>query len=375
MNNSRNALSFDLTCPIAKEWWNFNALRIVRRNVLWDTLPDEIWVHIFSFLDIPSLFPCMQLSHQLHLATHTPSLWKQRCKERFQVEDELQEWEGFEDYKQVYKVMLHFGHLRGLWRMVSVRGGLLHISGKGSSLSGCALTLGLRGDEEYVPAVHIKLLPSIACEVHVSSVNPFYHQALRHFILLRQQLSPEMMGDIGWKPGNISNEQKDTLIVSPWTKAFIPALYHPPHPRTTPVKNELSHLCGLWKGIYGGHGWEVLSVIIEQDRLIGMKMIGDPNVPAGVPSWWIDYSPDEEITLPKATKNEVNEHLNIHATPAKRALVFEGQGRIAEEGYINPEWVRGRLSVWNKDSISFTWRDGGSFGIQYYPVKEPTFWS
>jgi len=325
-------------------------------------------------MDIPSLFSCMLLSHRFLLVTHTPTIWRQRCIERFMMRDNLGEWEGFTDYKQVYRALNRYGHLMGLWRMESVRGGLLFITRRGNSIAGCALTLGLRGGEEYVPAVHIKLLPSLDCLVYVSSVNPFYHQALRHFILLRQQLSPEMMGDMGWKVGSIPNLQKNTLLVSPWTKTFIPAPYFPPKLKNYKSKNELAQLCGLWKGIYGGHGWEVLSIVIDQDRLIGIKMIGDPNVPAGVPSWWIEFSLEEEIVLPKISESDmmVDETPN---NPPNRALVFEGLGRTAEEGYINPEWARGRLSVWSKDSISFTWRDGAAFGIKYSPVKEPSYWT
>jgi len=338
---------------------------------MWSTLPTEIWVHVFSFIDINSLFPCMLLSHHLHEVFHTPSVWRQLCLDRFKAGGDIEQWEDFQDFKNVYQALLQHGHLLGLWRMVSVRGGLLYISGKGSTFSGCALSLGLSGDEDYVPALQIKLFPSLSCTVRVSSINPFYQQALRHF---SQQLSPELMEEYAWKQGRVSYEHKDTLVISPWTKAFIPAPYYPPIlNKHQPSKNDLASLCGLWKGIYGGHGWEVLSVIIHQDQLIGMKMVGDPNVPAGEPSWWTPFSADDEIVFPKVKPPEANEdHKN---STISSMLIFEGHGRIAEGGYINPQWVKGRLYVWNKDSISFTWRDGAAFSIKYSRVKEPSFWA
>lgn len=41
-------------------------------------------------------------------------------------------------------------------------------------------------------------------------------------------------------------------------------------------------LTGLWTGLYGPHGWEILTISYVDDQfVVGTKVIGDPNVPSG----------------------------------------------------------------------------------------------
>ncbi|KAL3701918.1 hypothetical protein R1sor_019940 [Riccia sorocarpa] len=83
-------------------------------------------------------------------------------------------------------------------------------------------------------------------------------------------------------------------------------------------------LAGLWHGFYGTHGCEVVTVsYTEEGLIVGTKVLGDVNVPAGV------------VTFKAFISTESARRL--------QGKFYSGKGRIADETFMNPQWVNGVL--------------------------------
>ncbi len=78
-----------------------------------NSLPREIWIEIFEYLDPNSLGKILQVSKMALLAASEPSLWRQACT---RIDPSLHmcfDW----DPQTHYKLVLHsFGSLLGLWQ-------------------------------------------------------------------------------------------------------------------------------------------------------------------------------------------------------------------------------------------------------------------
>ncbi|KAL2650191.1 hypothetical protein R1flu_018319 [Riccia fluitans] len=96
-------------------------------------------------------------------------------------------------------------------------------------------------------------------------------------------------------------------------------------------------LAGLWHGFYGAHGCEVVTVSYTEEGLIlGTKVLGDVNVPAGV------------VTF-KA-------YISTESARRLYGKFYTGKGRIADETYMNPQWVDGVLVTLAGGAFLFHWR-------------------
>ncbi|CAF3612492.1 unnamed protein product [Adineta steineri] len=133
-------------------------------------------------------------------------------------------------------------------------------------------------------------------------------------------------------------------------------IYHPlsiPQPTTDASNHSLSRLNGLWIGSYGGHGLELLHLelchdftcpttvdgmltdaAIVPDALIARKISGDPNVPHGKITFAAIHPLEGESDSP---------------------LCYEGIGQIAHTGYVNPQFIRTKVTILSNDMLTVTW--------------------
>eukprot|EP00898_Chlorokybus_atmophyticus_P005578 jgi/Chlat1/6020/Chrsp4S00487 len=144
--------------------------------------------------------------------------------------------------------------------------------------------------------------------------------------------------------------------------------------------DEQRPLQGLWHGLYGPHGVEVLYVSYVEGYIQGRKVTGDANVPAGEVSWRADSS-----TLCSNPPRDAMEHalLGDAATGGNGGVLhmlgadwrvwenlrvvesYLGKGRVAGHNFEHPQWVDGRLWVCqdrhdtdpSKRTFVFLWGD------------------
>ncbi|KAL8616310.1 hypothetical protein ACOMHN_056253 [Nucella lapillus] len=155
---------------------------------------------------------------------------------------------------------------------------------------------------------------------------------------------------------------------------------------------------GLYKGTYGGHGIELIHLVAADNgyELLGDKILGDPNVPAGKISLYVDLrqpltltreeqdstSVDElrpetleapfrfppEASQPFALSSDVHER-DDHQLPATCKARYGGKGQIAAHGFSSPDFCRGHFVVFSETSFGFYWIDLRSFSL-YKLVEE-----
>eukprot|EP00249_Psilotum_nudum_P013608 c24422_g1_i1 orf=87-1529(-) len=124
------------------------------------------------------------------------------------------------------------------------------------------------------------------------------------------------------------------------------------------VDKELS---GLWSGLYGPHGLEIINVSYTNEEIVGTKVLGDPNVPCGKISFKARLS-TESNNIPVELQSIVefspftNSEVEFHVVK-----LYDGFGCIAGYNFQNPQWVLGKLLVNQGGQIAFLWEDGNFF--------------
>ncbi|GFR41394.1 hypothetical protein Agub_g2035 [Astrephomene gubernaculifera] len=96
--------------------------------------------------------------------------------------------------------------------------------------------------------------------------------------------------------------------------------------------------CGLYLGAFGPHGPELLQLsrVVQdgEEEVVGTKVTGDPNVPAGELSFRAKVGRRHRLD----SRDVYPEHLGVVAR-------YKGEGRVAMAGYKSPRWVDGELLV------------------------------
>ena len=95
-------------------------------------------------------------------------------------------------------------------------------------------------------------------------------------------------------------------------------------------------LAGLFVGSFGPHGPEALEVhrvtLDGEEAVVGTKVVGDTNVPAGEVSFRAKVGRDRRLDIARAYPDE----LGVLAR-------YAGEGRMAGRGFRDPQWVPGEL--------------------------------
>lgn len=110
---------------------------------------------------------------------------------------------------------------------------------------------------------------------------------------------------------------------------------------------------------YGKHGYEMINVTYVEDLLIAYKVTGDNNVPRGEITFQADLSPVQ----PRFTGKESDSKLQPIVLTDKASKKWgtkqlprhKGLGQVAEDGFINHQWLDGQLIIIGEDYFSFAW--------------------
>ncbi|MCO5579568.1 hypothetical protein L7F22_033425 [Adiantum nelumboides] len=115
-------------------------------------------------------------------------------------------------------------------------------------------------------------------------------------------------------------------------------------------------LVGLWMGVYGPHGAEIIHVTQRDEGIFGTKVLGDPNVPCGEVSFRANLY-FETCEVPVELQQIVDLQMRSSTQAFHIVKMYEGYGRIAGHNFRNPLWVPGHLLVSGNNQIAFLWED------------------
>jgi hypothetical protein len=124
----------------------------------------------------------------------------------------------------------------------------------------------------------------------------------------------------------------------------------------------IDFVSGLWVGDYGPHGMEILYSIAKQNTIEFIKVLGDINVPCGVPSLLVDLNqPCEGFGGLVQSASQVPLHL--------RGLQrFQGYLTIAGQFFSNPSQTPVQVVFENSTSVFYYWPVAGWKGLQHLPT-------
>ncbi|KAJ7567478.1 hypothetical protein O6H91_02G149800 [Diphasiastrum complanatum] len=138
-------------------------------------------------------------------------------------------------------------------------------------------------------------------------------------------------------------------------------------------------LAGLWSGVYGPHGLEVVVVSYKENEIIATKVLGDPNVPCHQITFKVSIATESTAIPAEIQQLAAMLMVSDNSNPIEIVKLYKGHGRIAAHGFQNPLWVTGQLLVDSKGLMSFFWEDV-NFIIQFrrlnlaalYTAQEPS---
>lgn len=134
------------------------------------------------------------------------------------------------------------------------------------------------------------------------------------------------------------------------------------------------NLDGLWVGKYGSHGYEMVNISYAGDTLIATKITGDKNVPKGEITFQADLNPLLKYKNAKASYDyndddtKMDSKSNFEDLPpimltdkaakkwgTRQLPRYAGLGKVAEEGFVNQQWMDGQLIIIGDEYFSFAW--------------------
>uniref|UniRef100_A0A0D6QZC7 F-box domain-containing protein n=1 Tax=Araucaria cunninghamii TaxID=56994 RepID=A0A0D6QZC7_ARACU len=336
-------------------------------------LPEDTIFCILNKLTFDNLITVGFVCKSLFCFSSADCLWMNLCN-CLQGDVNLGEWRGhLNSGKAMFRLLRSFQKLSGVWRAKELypRGGILYISWenedqscsdisskptnllKTKHLANIVKLLGpdhirLGDDEEFLDGdanlTHEQLLhpanETAANRDQESASNP---QQLRRGHIGHQAIEYlRSMYTFGRQTAGtriFSSTKK--INKSSYTKLKVDE----PKPGR--------ELAGLWSGIYGPHGLEIVNVSYTDDEIVATKLIGDPNVPCSEVTF--------KVTLSSVT---MDAHMDLRwilthgdGDAFKISRMYRGSGRIAGHGFHNPKWVPGRLLVQQNGNMAFLWED------------------
>ncbi|XP_072013367.1 F-box only protein 31-like [Amphiura filiformis] len=339
------------------------------------SLPPELLSSVFSELPGVDLARIALVCQQFHAATKIESVWQRRCFEEYNfTSDQLKGWPE-ESYRTVYTKVLHpYGHILGTWQpQMGPYGGLVSIRVQDGMLVAI----------QYLPPVDPKVcLPLRSRQLFHIRINEDKQTIVE---CLKGPNGPHKLQVL---PGNGDAESEDNFSVlcskpdkhrlfesrqeelQNWIREEVgleghanlqhnfPNM-HDHHIELlrikyiilnqydssclfkrlpTPVDNsDVPFKAGFFKGTYGGHGIEIVSVTYQDNKLLGTKITGDPNVPARQLS--IEAHLDEPMILTKTQQETLG---NIEGLQKDDVLVKDPKLLAHSQSFAVPYGVHDR---------------------------------
>ncbi|XP_064611112.1 F-box only protein 31-like [Liolophura sinensis] len=385
-------------------------------------LPPELLSYLLSYLPGTELPKVCKVCRKLRDAVAVDLVWQTRCNVEYRFVSK-QGWEPASFYDIYTKVLHKYGSVVGLWQPhIGPYGGLTYVKYERGQIVGYDCQPPREPDVKG--PLRLKPLFSITLNGESGEVEQKCHKGYggphKCNILLKanplEGLSLEMKClelHLHQHPGG-----RETALEE-WILEETDGGHHGPmfHERElliikfhilmqlqhhanvmTPIKLPCLGPAvklvdpGLYKGNYGSHGIELILLTYQGQfqEVHGMKITGDPNVPASEISITADLRRPMILTedqqdsvevlgeidtpdiLPGNETNFVREQPfkipqdcidRYRRTPKTCRARFHGFGRIAGHGYTNPSSIPGHWIVFDEHNFGFIWLDLRSFSM------------
>lgn len=388
-------------------------------------LPLEVIVHILSFLPIADLLQAMLACRAFY---HAANITYSRQHHQ-QLEDCIPDFKHEEEHSVTFSevqnsLMKDFKYMLGTWRVVSTcYGGLVHVQFDGFKL------VGTRYSPPPSPHVTRALRSSKIFTFQVDRHGDLYCVCYRGYDgphLAKLEKSESDSFDLSCDCPEVHAHKDGTKVeYSIWLCEELGMeknsrelhIVTPLHLRKFEVlsRQESKLSCerlilpgykegvviqpGLFKGTYGDHGLELVSLTYEDDDTAAVitKITGDPNVPAGkitvkvdltsalhltedeqdIPNVWTPNSTSSRQQPSNSASTAVQPfrlpvgyvERTVGGVPSVCQARYHSQGQIAATGYMNPMFVEGHWVVFDADTFGHVWIFLTSFSL-YSRVTE-----
>ncbi|CAM6129346.1 unnamed protein product [Calypogeia fissa] len=333
-------------------------------------LSEDAMVSIILKLDLQSVLMLTRATRKLKQAVENDLVWMERCKPWEDLVN-LNSWRAqMDSWKALYRLLHSLTKLVGAWvhRGSNLCGELIYVTWGINALDGWRVVPGAEDayqDIRFVEAFNVVGKPDGSHKVDLVDKESLSNSHLSTYIVLPSLESPnrfvlerhdlpgeQIMAQDGSKiqlaTGGPGEAVKETQV---WRKRYQRLEFEEPSPE--------QELTGLWTGLYGPHGWEILNVsYTEDDVIVGTKVIGDPNVPSGEISFTGNMG-RMAIDFPHLVRPANRDR------PQPVAKACRGHGRIADDNFVNPQWVDGLLVVEPSGYFYFIWAEM-NFNIRFH---------
>ncbi|XP_031564262.1 F-box only protein 31-like [Actinia tenebrosa] len=372
--------------------------------------PSELLVKIFEFLPASDLASLAKTCRRFRDVVAIDQIWHDLCQKNYKVSS-LDGW-PLTSYKELYAIVLHrYGCILGLWKLeVLYYGALIYVhvqNGKIIAENCCPpfdcshLADPLRLKPLFEISIENKTVKTTCVtglHTHhdgIVKVNSTKRCQAEGFTFLCSKadwhnIKPVQSQNIGYLQQWLVEEYNDGNIfsTSPHLIHLILSRYAAMHNiyssnlrfnrlsiPSTVGHNDSIVLPGIYKGTYSSHGIELIMVCDCKDRILGTKITGDPNVPSGEITFDVDLTyPLEEgeedngssvpsnnkkhpFHLPTGYFGEIPTHLKYYVRK------FKGVGRIANTGFVSPQWTNNILYVFEKNEFGILWTELRAFAM------------
>ncbi|PVD21274.1 hypothetical protein C0Q70_19445 [Pomacea canaliculata] len=270
-----------------------------------ESLPNELLIYILKFLDSTDVIKVAQTCKRLLQICQAEILWQHLCQ----------------------RVLYHYGKFQGFWKLPgNAYGMLVHIKVENGQIVGHVIQpplswnvvdpvrlkplfiITVRDNECVVLcrqgcSAQIKMESEKAtfkCETCLGD-NKFPHISEQILLAWLEEELESLRGNFDQRmlrhflQGNVSflhriyNLAEQTRY---WSSLQLTKVPEPRGFSISPVTP------GIFKGTYGSHGLEFVQITLSEDgyTLLGNKLTGDPNVPAGETSLYIDLRQPIRLT-------------------------------------------------------------------------------
>eukprot|EP00898_Chlorokybus_atmophyticus_P005041 jgi/Chlat1/5538/Chrsp369S00841 len=398
-----------------------------------DSVPDDILFRVLLHLKAKDLAACACVSRRLRdCCVSERRLWSPLCRQLWGVKTNVAAW-GAPSYRHLYQVLTRYAPLVGVWRAVgdTPQGALVlvewredHIAAsKLAPSSGHAMLRETFFSISATPEHSVTFAETSHAPESVLTQDAALLPApvvsiidKNHWVLEHPQRPPSrsperaeaavaaaglahawqsleivsggrMPGVSASPPGSFSHEFCRFLterVASPGAsrrrrqsrsgrESPGPVVQHFVRIVVVPPSVE-GPLQGLWRGVYGRHGLQVVSIKYNPDgRIICTKVTGDAIVPAGEISWHASPSACDCFA---DFEDEVVDSQHIAAYNGETTVEREirschtAQGQVhAARSVAKAQWTSGRLWEFRDGGIAFAFLGDSNLIVEYRKLE------
>ncbi|KAL9975644.1 hypothetical protein ACROYT_G012827 [Oculina patagonica] len=381
-------------------------------------LANELLASIFKHLTGLELGRVAKTCQRFRNACFIDQIWQHLCYRDYGVSS-LDQW-SLSSFRELYIIVLHkYGCLLGVWKCsINPYGGLVHVKASPGKIE--AFDCRAPYDPDITGGLRPKLMFAIKVQ-DGEAVTACYSdwEEIPHSGNLRIGDTVEgKLPQFGFKCNNWSNHEipsdreegmgvlrrwmkeeynnENLLFFQPHMVQLVLMRYvtmHSLHRQPLqfealelpqPSLNDIVMTPGVFKGTYSSHGVELVMVTVVDEKLIGTKITGDPNVPGGQVTFEVDLrrpviddpqpEPGQEQQLGQCHSREFNLPPSYEARytnfPNVYLARYHGRGQIASHGFVSPQWTPGHFVLFNDDLFGFLWLELMAFSV-YSRATEP----